>query len=345
MQLNRSNPLLAAATVAAIVITLNSVRAADLTWDTFPGDEAAITAGSGVWDTNGTNLLWNNGTTNVPWTQTSTTDASNAAIFAGADGTPNQYVVTLGAQMAAESITFNSSGYQITGSTLALMPTTTTNGAITVAANKTATINSTITYSNNKQADITVNSGSTLNLGGGASNSQYRFAGAGTVNMTAGTYTANVGFMNAATFNQTGGTFNMTLPAGNDRFSIGINAGRSVSYTLSGGTINSNSNADANANSLLAIGRTHANTAFTNTLNVQGSGILNVGTTTNRAGELHIAGTGDSNGTLNVTGGTVTVGTGKTDNRIYFFKAGSNSGYTAAHSRQVKARIPDSTGD
>jgi hypothetical protein len=36
MQLNRANPLLAAATVAAIVITLNSVRAADLTWDTFP---------------------------------------------------------------------------------------------------------------------------------------------------------------------------------------------------------------------------------------------------------------------------------------------------------------------
>jgi hypothetical protein len=37
MQLNRANRLLAAATLAAIGITLNSARAADLTWETFPG--------------------------------------------------------------------------------------------------------------------------------------------------------------------------------------------------------------------------------------------------------------------------------------------------------------------
>jgi autotransporter-associated beta strand protein len=327
MKPNRNNPLLPAALMLALAApTLN---AADLTWDTDASDGSAITAGSGAWNTTGTNLVWNNGTTNEIWSQTSATQASNAAVFAGSDGTLNQYVITLSGTVNAQSVTFNNSGYQLSGAALILRPTSTTNGSITVAADKTATISSTITYSNNAQANITVNSGSTLNLGGGASNSQYRFAGAGTVNMTAGTYTANVGFINAATFNQTGGTFNMNLPAGTDRYSIGVNAGRSVSYTLSGGTINANASNDTNANSLLAIGRAHSNTAFTNTLNVQGTGVLNVGTTTNRAGELHIASSADSNGTLNVTGGTVTVGTGKTDNKIYFFKAGSNPGYSA----------------
>jgi hypothetical protein len=108
---------LAAATVAAIVIALNSVRAADLTWDTFPGDEAAITAGSGVWNTSGTNLVWNDGADNVAWTQTNTTTPLNAAIFAGEDGAADAYTVALVAQMAAQSLTFNSSGYRITGST------------------------------------------------------------------------------------------------------------------------------------------------------------------------------------------------------------------------------------
>ncbi|MBJ7396789.1 MAG: hypothetical protein JHC76_12165, partial [Akkermansiaceae bacterium] len=167
--------------LAAISLTLTapSAFAAALTWDTGSGDGAAITAASGSWNTTAGNSVWNNAGANVIWSQTLINDASNTATFAGADGTTDQYVITLAAQMAAESITFNNSGYKVTGSTLALMPTTTTSGAITVAAGKTATINSAIAYGANAASSIVSNAGSTLNLGGGASNAQYTFSGAG----------------------------------------------------------------------------------------------------------------------------------------------------------------------
>ena len=305
-------------------------NAANLTWDAGnTTNGATINAASGNWNLTAGNIVWNNAVTNVPWTQTSTTDASNAAIFAGADGTANQYVVTLGAQMAAESLTFNSSGYRITGGTLAVMPTTTTNGAITVAADKTATIDSAIAYASNAAASITVNSGSTLNLGGGASNAQYTFTGAGTVNLTAGTYSANTGAVNVATFNQTGGTFNVT-PGLTNGYNINSTT-QNVAYNLSAGTLSVNSSGDTSAtikDNFLGIGNgTGANTSA---LNVSGTGIVNVGTTASRSGEIRIGNATASNGTLNVSGGTVTVGTGSAANQIYFFKAGSGAGFTAA---------------
>ena len=218
MKHNPNNSLLAAVTVAgfaiAALLAAPSAHAAALTWDTVTGDGGAITAGSGAWNTTAGNLVWNDGTTpNVIWSQTSTTDGSNTATFAGTDGATDAYVITLAAQMAAESITFNSSGYQITGSTLALMPTASTNGAITVAAGKTATINSILRYNHNVAASVVVGSGSVLNLGGGttaSNNPQFAFTGAGTVNMTAGTYASNIGSIGNATFNQTGGTYNIT---------------------------------------------------------------------------------------------------------------------------------------
>jgi hypothetical protein len=136
--------------------------------------------------------------------------------------------------------------------------------------------------------------------------------------------------VNAANFNQSGGTFNMNLPSGNDGYYIGVAAGRSVNYTMSGSAIiNANASGTANTNSFLAIGRGAGNTAYSNTLNVTGAANLNVGNAAGMAGELLIAYDDVSNGTLNVTGGAVTVGTGKTDNKIYFFKAGSGAGYTA----------------
>ena len=320
--------LAASATILATSST--SVNAATYTWDSASGDGATITSGTGAWNTTAGNTIWNDGSSNVIWAQTSGTVGLHDAVFAGTDGTDNQYVITLGGAMAANSLTFNNSGYQLTSGTISLRPTTTTNGNITVAAGKTATINSNIGFSNNVATTFTSNAGSTLNLGGGASNSQYRFVGAGTVNMTAGTYTANVGRVNVATFNQTGGTFNMNLPAGTDGYFIGDAAGRSVNYTMSGGAIiNANAQNTTVTNSYLAIGRASGNTAYTNTLNVTGSANLNVGVTANRAGELLIASDNASNGTLNVSSGAATVGTGKADNKIYFFKNGSGAGYTA----------------
>jgi autotransporter-associated beta strand protein len=296
-----------------------------LTWDANSGTGGAQDGG-GTWANAGGNWhIASTGTNNVKW---SNTTLDPATFGAGTDGT---YAVALsGTVQAGGGISFVNSGYTLSGASL-LLHDGTNNVPVSVAAGKTATINSAITYQNNQQAKLTADAGATLNLGGGASNSQYQFLGAGTINMKAGTYTANVGKMNAGTFNQSGGTFGMNLPSGNDGHYIGFAAGRSVSYTMSGSAIiNANASGTANTNSFLAIGRGAGNTAYSNTLNVTGAANLNVGNAAGMAGELLIAYDNVSNGALNVTGGAATVGTGKTDNKIYFFKAGSGFGYTAS---------------
>jgi fibronectin-binding autotransporter adhesin len=323
-----SSSLSAISASALFVIAASDLaNAADYTWDTVAGDGAAITAGNGTWSTTGTN--WNNAGTNVAWSQLATGTASHNAIFAGTDGTRT---VTLSGTTNAQSVAFNNSGYTLSSGTLTLRPTGTTNGSITVAAGKTATISSAIVYSNNAPTTITSNAGSTLNLGGGMSNSQYTFTGAGTVNFTSGTGQANVGKVNVATFNQTSGTLSMQPNGLNTFYAINDNAGRSVTYTMSGSSIVNFNGQATGTNTFLAIGRT-TGTANTATLNVQGSANLNVGNNSSgRAGELLIASDANSNGTLNVSGGAVAVGgtaAGYTDNKIYFFKNGSNPGYTA----------------
>ena len=318
------------AVLAALLTCLATpaAHAAALTWDITSGDGATITAGSGNWNTTAGNLVWNNAgaNPNVTWSQTSTTVPLNSATFAGSDGTVDSYVVTLASQMACSGLTFNNTGYKITGSTVYLV-----SNPITVAANKTASINSAIGYVNNTAVTITVNSGGTLNLGGGAGNSQYAFSGGGTVNMTAGTYTANIGKVNVPTFNQSGGTFNIT-PGNVAGFNIGNNAGQSVNYTLTNGTlaVNGNANTPGVSTSFLGLGNNASSTAYANTLTVQNGATVNIGTTASRAGELRIAGNNVANGKLDVQGGTVTIGTGDPgNNQIYFFKSGADAGYTA----------------
>lgn len=318
---------------SAVCLTLLATPAAHAyTWDITSGDNPAISDGSGNWNLTAGNLVWNNNANpNVIWSQTSATVGTQSAVFgSGTDGTVDQWTVTLGAGMAATSLTFNNTGYKITGNTLTLASASSgaNNGSITVAAGKTATINSTLGYISNQPAAITVNSSATLNLGGGAGNSQYNFSGAGTVNMTAGTYTANTGSVGVAIFNQTGGTFNVT-PGNNVGYSIN-SATQNVAYNLSAGTltVNGNNTTASVNNSFLAIG--NGTGSSTSTLNVSGSGTMNVGTTASRAGEIRIGNTNASNGTLNVSAGTVTVGTGSAANQIYFFKAGSGASRTAS---------------
>lgn len=325
-----------ASLLAAITLTLTApaLHAAALTWDAATGDGAAVTAGTGNWNTTAGNLVWNDGVTpNVSWSQTSTTDGSNSAIFAGDDGTTDQYVVTLGAQMAAEAVTFNSSGYKITGSTLALMPTTTTNGGITVAAGKTATINSILGYVHNTSATIAVGSEGVLNLGGGVigtnNRPQWNFSGAGTINLNGGAFHNTIGSLNTASINLTAGSHLMSDQSANVSTSIGNNAGRNVAYTVSGsGTLNVVANNTTAPAYTVSLGRNMGN--FKSTLAIKTGGTVNVGVTSSRAGLLNL-GSYDANGNslLEVQGGTLTVGTGKPINKLYFFAAGANAGKTA----------------
>jgi fibronectin-binding autotransporter adhesin len=334
MKVKKQNPFLVAA--LSLTCTAPVLHGAALTWDTGPGDGSVITPGSGTWDLSELNLPWNNGTDNVAWTQNSGTDPLHSAIFAGEDSTSPPHIISLAAPVAVGALTFSNAGYQISGSPLSLaippVPPATlgTNGAITVAAGKSATINSTLRHTHNTTAAVTLDTGSVLNLGGGTTagfNPQFAFSGAGTVNMTAGTYASNVGSIGNATFNQTGGTYNIT-PGNNNGYSIN-SATQSVACNLSLGTLSVNGNASTATvnNAFLGIG--NGTSTFRSALNVSG-GIMSVGTTASRSGEIRIGNTTASNGTFNVSGGTVTVGTGSTTNKIYFFKAGSADGYTAA---------------
>jgi len=330
----------APATVLALLAALLTLwadpaaHAAALTWDTATGDGVAISAGSGLWNTTAGNLVWNDGTTpNVIWSQPSATAGLNTATFGGSDGAVNSYAITVVAGgIAAQSITFNNTGYLISGGALAPINGA-ANGTITVAAGKSATINSTLRYIHNVGATVTVNSGSVLSLGGGTTasyNPQFTFSGAGTINLTGGTFTQNIGNINNAVINLTGGTHAVT-PGNNGGANIGNNAGQSVNYTVSGTgtlTVNGNNTTATVLNSYLALGKAAGNTAYQNTLTVQ-NGTVNIGTTASRAGELRIASDAVSSGKLDVQGGTVTIGTGDTANKIYFFKGGPGSGYTA----------------
>lgn len=290
-----------------------------LTWDANSG-VAGAQDGSGTWANAGGN--WRNQTTGANNQNWNNANLDSATFGAGTDGS---YAVTLsGTVQAGGGITFANSGYTLSGAALQLHDGT-NNTPVSVAAGKTATINSAITYLHNKPAAITVNSGAVLNLGGGTTSSlnpQFAFSGAGTVNMTAGTYASNIGSVAVATFNQSGGTYNIT-PGNNVGFNVSSNS-RNVNCILSGGTLNVNGNATTATvnNAYLGIGN-GTGIANTSTMTVQAGATVNVGTTASTSGEIRIANTPESNGTLDVQGGTLTVGTGNAANKIYFFKAGA----------------------
>jgi autotransporter-associated beta strand protein len=290
-----------------------------LTWDANSGVTGAQD-GSGNWANVSGN--WRNetiGANNQNWNNAS---MDSATFGAGTDGS---YAVTLsGTVQAGGGITFANSGYTLSGTAGVELQLDdgTNNSSISVAVGKSATINSAISYQRNKLADITVNSGAVLNLGGGATNSQYNFNGVGTVNMIAGDYNANVGKVAVATFNQSGGTFSIT-PGNNSGYNLSSNS-RSVNYTLSGGTltVNGNNTTSTVNNAYLGIGNGTA-ISNTSTMTVKDDATVNVGTEASRSGEIRISNTPASNGRLDVQGGSLTVGTGSTDNQIYFFKAGA----------------------
>jgi len=278
----------------AALLAAPAAHAASLTWDKTSGDGATITPGSGTWDLS--SLFWNNAgaNPNLAWTQTNTTTATNSATFAGADGTVDSYVVTLGSQMAATAVAFNNTGYKLTGSTLYFYNTADGATVVSVAANKTATINSAISGSG-YQNNMSVGSGATLNLAGNMTSIQPLLGGGGTVNMTAGTWTTGGFFeLKGCAFNQSGGSITQT---GGSAGYIGY--GGNSTYTISGGTFTNNG-----ANVAMSRG------GYTANLTLKSGGALNVGTGTTTA-NLYLA-SSDNNANeksyVDVQGGTLTVG-------------------------------------
>ena len=116
-------------------ITLSSVLSspgAIFTWDGSDTTTSGAQGGNGIWNTS--LLNWWDGATDVVWPGSG---SDNDAIFASTAGT-----VTLGSAITANDLTFNTTGYILSGAqTLTLNGTTPT---ITTASGVTATIDSII---------------------------------------------------------------------------------------------------------------------------------------------------------------------------------------------------------
>ncbi|MFM7179863.1 MAG: beta strand repeat-containing protein, partial [Verrucomicrobiales bacterium] len=110
---------------------------------------------------------------------------------------------------------------------------------------------------------------------------------------------------------------------------IGSNAGRDVAYKVSGtGTLNVVASNTSTVAYSMHLGRNMGN--FKSSLILQSGGTVNVGVTANSAGQINLVSVdGNSNSLLDVQGGALTVGTGKTSNKLYFFAAGANAGKTS----------------
>ncbi len=318
MYLKRPRTAISASVLLALAAPV--LDAAALTWD-ITSDGATITPGTGNWSLVDAN--WNNAGTNEAWSQTSGTVATNSALFAGADAAADSYEITLSEPFATQGVTFNNTGYKLSGGAIFLgnSPTTTiTNYSVTVAAGKTATINSNIS-GYNAAATFTVNLASVLNLGGNLDTIQGRFAGDGTLNITGGTSTLSQTNFNTNIINHTGGTITLQATSLNN---IGFANGKNTSYTISGsGVINAPSNG-------IVVGRT-SNLSQTTTLTVQAGGAINIGTV--GAGRLFLTGgvanNNFSSALIDVQGGALTVGAGGSTHNITFFNNGSLANRTA----------------
>lgn len=108
----------------AMVFFAANASADNLIWDAGNTNNGpTIDPGSGAWDTDiTTNLNWNNGSSNVSWTQNSTTSPLNSAIFNGPDAPDGTYQVFVDdpGQISVSNLVFNASGYTLSGSTIDL---------------------------------------------------------------------------------------------------------------------------------------------------------------------------------------------------------------------------------
>lgn len=222
--------LLSASNLALNVVICERAAAQTFSW----GSSGA--GGSGTWDN--TTVNWFNGSTAVPWT------GGGTAAFGGSAGT-----VTVSGTVAIGGMTFSTSGYILTGGTLALSGTA---PVITTNAGVSATINSALTGS-----PTLVKSGAgTLTLSGAQA-----YTGATIIDVGRLVLNNVSGFVSATTVNSGGaltftGTTNVTAAA-----RVTLNEGAALENinpsgsTLLTGAVTSTGSTSINVNHTSGTGR------------------------------------------------------------------------------------------
>jgi fibronectin-binding autotransporter adhesin len=312
---------LAVPTLLLIVATDTSLGA-QLIWDA--GTNTATAAASGNWDTTAANTVWYTGAADVAWTQTSTTAPLNGATFNGPDAALGTYMVSVDAgQVAVTNLAINNSGYTFSGANAIYVGA---NDTLSLAANKTVTFNCNLAGSGTSPF-WTLGSGATMNVGGNiTSGQQVRLAGAaGSAFNLTGTNAPSIMFV-LGSVNVTSGSL---IPSAS--FYIGypfpgtING---VPYTSGTLTVSGSSTVTVNGN-VFIIGRSGGSGALT----IGNGGAVNVGIgSTARALAIVYDGNAADSGTVNVYGGTLTVGSPSltaSTSAIDFFDTGEAAGATA----------------
>jgi autotransporter-associated beta strand protein len=297
---------------ALLLAATIEVPAAQLIWD--PLNNAGASAGSGNWDTNAANTVWYNGTTDVAWTQNSATSGLNGAIFNGPDAPAGTYLVTNDlSQLAVTNLTINNSGYVFSGTNAIYLGA---NDILSVAAGKSVTFNCNMGGANTSPYWVLGN-GATMNVTSNLiASQQLRLAGGtgSAINLSGPASTPGIMFI-LAPVNVTAGSL---IPSSS--FYIGYTQTApppvSTSYTTGTFTVSGSSTVVTINGNILIIGRSGG----TGTLNVNG-GTMTVGNATaNRNLAICYDATAGSSGTVNVSGGSLVVGsTSQLNNAIAFF--------------------------
>lgn len=314
---------------ATIALAVTTTYAAGYTWDTVSGDGAAITSGSGTWNTTAGNIVWNDAGADKIWAQTSATVGLHNAILAGASGT---HTITVGTGVAATRLVFSTSGYTLSAATA---QTVTISGSpvVQVDTGAEATIGANVTI--NATNSLTVGQGTATNLAGTlnvdgtsavlrVSNNVpgLSFNGNGlTVNLKTGTIRNNTattttgavivasGLGSDVSMNVSGGTLSVS---GNNGLIVGGTGKGTVTQT--GGTVSIAATHTVVTDGSNTIGLTLGNNAANvsaNTYNLNG-GTLNTPTVRKGSGTDPNAAVFNFNGGLLVANNTATTTTNVT---------------------------------
>src|ERR1017187_563243 len=306
------------AAVAFLLLSGGSALAAQLIWDPLANNSGA---GSGNWDTTAGNNFWWNGTSDTIWSQTTSTSPTMGAVFNGPDAAAGTYNITNDAvQVAITNLQVNNNGYTFYGANAIYVGA---NDTLSVAPNKTVTFNCPMAGSGTSPFWV-LGSGATMNVPANiTSGQQVRLAGAaGSVFNLSGAVAPAIMFV-LGQGNLTGGSI---TPSGS--FYIGYD--QTINGTTYGsGTLTVSGSATATVNgNIYIIGRATGS----GTLILTNNASVTIGNiTASRNLAINYDSSANSSGTVNVYGGTLTVGSGsQTANVIDFFDtAGAGVGSSA----------------
>jgi fibronectin-binding autotransporter adhesin len=308
-----------------MLLSMAGASAQNLIWDAGnTNNGAAIDPGSGGWNIDTTtNLNWNNGSSNVSWTQTSTTAGLKGAIFNGPDAAAGTYQISLDlGQVAFTNLAINANGYTFNGPSSMFLNTS---GTLLVADGKNVTFNNNFAQ-NNSAKFWQLGTGpvpATMTVNGNITGDQLVFNSTnGSTFLFGGNTAASVTTIDANVW-QTNGT------------STGANTwqvGRAV--TGSGGNnigvfVLDGPNTVMNFNTSLQISRGGGN----GTVILQNGATMNVGTGSAAQNvQIESESGGTPHGTFKMYGGTLNVGavgSGTAIGQIILARQGSPAGATA----------------